>query len=117
MTLRYLLQGAFVCLFVEIGLAVALFVAFFGRIIINRRSCRRASLGEDATDVQLSATDFSIELRNHETGAVVRVTGPRAGVFQDPAQVIQSDDAYRLAGELAHLMRRVTGEAEMTMGG
>lgn len=72
--------------------------------------------GEDAVSVELLATSFKIELRNHVTGAVITVSGPREGVFENPEKVVEQNEAYALASELAHLMRRVTGEGELTVG-
>ena len=72
--------------------------------------------GEDAVNVELSESGFRIELQNHVSGAVITVSGPREGVFEDPDKVMEASDASELASEVAHLMRRVTGEAEMTMG-
>jgi hypothetical protein len=72
--------------------------------------------GEDAMKVELDDSAFRIELQNHVSGAVITISGPREGVFQDSDKVMERNDAYELASEVAHLMRRVTGEAEMTMG-
>lgn len=69
--------------------------------------------GEDAVGVYVSEAGFMIELRNHETGAAVMITGPVRGVFEDPERVMDHDAAFFIGRQLAHVLREVTGGAAM----
>jgi hypothetical protein len=72
--------------------------------------------GEDALSVDVTPNDFRIELRNQETGAILVLTGPRNGVFENPDRVLEYRDAEFLGRAVAHLLREATAETEMTAG-
>lgn len=65
--------------------------------------------GENAVSAQVLDATFMIELRNHDTGAAVLITGPRRGVFEDPDREVDLDAAMELGHSLAHAMREFTG--------
>jgi len=66
------------------------------------------------TSIEVSERSFAIELHNHVSGAVIKVVGPREGVFEDPDRVIQESDVQDLARSLVQLLRSETGEAMAT---
>lgn len=65
--------------------------------------------GENAVSAQVLETTFTIELRNHDTGAAVLISGPRRGVFEDPDREVDQHAAIELGHNLAHAMREFTG--------
>ncbi len=64
--------------------------------------------GEDAVSAQVLDATFTIELRNHDTGAAVLLIGPRRGVFEDPDREVDLNAAMELGHNLAHAMREFT---------
>jgi len=63
--------------------------------------------GESATYATLLANEFIFEFRNHVTGAVITLRGPRQGVFMDPSKVMDETLAQPIADQLAHILRTV----------
>jgi hypothetical protein len=69
--------------------------------------------GEDAVSVEVSSSGFGIELQSHVSGATVTISGPIHGVFENPNHAMDQNAAIRLGEEIAHTMRRATGEAPL----
>ena len=61
--------------------------------------------GEDETFAAVLANEFVFEFRNHVTGAVITLRGPRQGVFETPGNVMDEADAKPIADQLAHFLR------------
>ena len=72
--------------------------------------------GEDAAYAFVSEDDFTIELRQHQTGATLRLTGPLYGVFEDPDRRMDEGAAMELAYNLAQFMAQATASGEATAG-
>ncbi len=64
--------------------------------------------GEDAVEAVVSQRAFVIHLGNHATGAIITITGPRIGVFEDPDRPLSESETMHLGREMAHFLRQVT---------
>jgi hypothetical protein len=62
--------------------------------------------GEDAVRVEISKKNFNILIQNHDTGAVITVSGPLKGIFEEKDQEIDLIGAEGLGREVAHLLRK-----------
>lgn len=61
--------------------------------------------GEDAVRSRMTPTHFEIEIRNHETNAVISVRGPIEGVFETRNRKMSHSEAGNLGRAIAHLLR------------
>jgi len=62
--------------------------------------------GETHITAQADERTFTIVCRNAVTGAAITVSGPVAGIFEDPGRVMDSNSAWILAADLAHFFRQ-----------
>jgi hypothetical protein len=62
--------------------------------------------GEGAVRVEILKRNFKILIQNHDTGAVISVSGPLKGIFEDKNQKIDLIEAEALGREVAHLLRK-----------
>ena len=62
--------------------------------------------GEDAVRAEVSEDTFKIFLQNHVTGAVITVSGPIKGIFENRTRKLNQMTAENLGRELAHFLRQ-----------
>ncbi len=62
--------------------------------------------GEGAVQVEIKGFQFFIYLQNHTTGAVITISGPLTGLYEDPQRSIDQQQAQNLGYDLAHFLRQ-----------
>jgi len=58
--------------------------------------------GEHDVEISRSDSEFTVIVKNRQTGERITVTGPTRGIFDDPKREINSKELDNIARELAH---------------
>jgi hypothetical protein len=92
--------------FVGLTLGIVFQTTYFASVLMPREAVSMHHFGEDSTWVIERDDDFLIIAKNKITNRAVTITIPKEQILETPGGVVDHAKAERLAGEIAHVLRR-----------